>query len=166
MKYLGLIVFFLISFNTESPLEEVRCQFPNIESLEQADKFRVSLKSDNSAEAKGYYASMVLMKSRFSKSPFSKYKFFKQGKKQLDKAISENTAVVEIRYIRFLMQKQIPSFLGYNKNIEEDYNFILTQLIDADLAVSFKIKMLKTMLLVSDLTEIEKNKINQILNKI
>ena len=119
MKYFGLIVFSLISLSVQTPLENVRAQFPNITSLDEANKFIEKLKDDGSPEAKGYKAAMILMKSRFVKGPFSKLKFFKQGKKILDKDISENPTSLEIRYIRYLMQKQIPDFLGYNKNIIE-----------------------------------------------
>lgn len=166
MKYISIIVFSLLFSSLETPLENVRNQFPYITSLEEAENFLEALNGDKSAEEQGYIAAMNLMKSRYVKGPFSKLKFFKKGKKILDATISENPSIIEIRYIRFLMQKQIPDFLGYNKNIEEDFNIIFTKLLTSNLNKSFKIKMLNTMLLVDDLNEAEKNKINQILNKI
>lgn len=166
MKYLGIIVFSLILSSVETPLEQVRKQFPYIVTLDEANAFIEKLKSDTSPEAVGYNAAMVLMKSRYVKGPFSKLKFFKKGKKILDTIIAENPSIIEIRYIRFLMQKQIPDFLGYNKNIEEDFNIIFDKILNSNLSSSFKNKMLNTMLLVDDLTEIEKNKINQILDKL
>lgn len=166
MKYLGIIVFSLIFSSVETPLEQVRNQFPYITSFDEANKFIEKLKNDSSPEAKGYNAAMILMKSRYVKGPFSKLKFFKKGKKILDQDISENPNSIEIRYIRFLMQKQIPKFLGYNKNIEEDFNIIFNKLLTSNLSKSFKIKMLNTMLLVDDLSETKKNKIHQILDKL
>lgn len=166
MKYFGLIVFSIISLNVQTPLEIVRDQFPYITSLDEANKFIEKLKNDSSPEAKGYTAAMVLMKSRYKKGPFSKLKFFKQGKKILDDDINENPEIIEIRYIRFLMQKQIPKFLGYNKNIEEDFNVISKKLLESNLNKNLKIKMLDTMLLVNGLSEINKNKIHQILDKL
>lgn len=166
MKYIGLIVFSLFFLSMDSPIENVRSQFPNVNSLDKANEFIEILKDDNSPEAKGYTAAMILMKSRYVKGPFAKLKFFKQGKKILDNDILENPDCIEIRYIRFLMQKQIPDFLRYNKNIEEDFKFIAGKLLSSNFRSSFKIKMLKNMLLVDNLSEIEKNKINQILKKI
>jgi len=166
MKYLGLIVFSFVFLSVQTPLENVREQFPYIESLDEANEFINELEVDNSSEAKGYLAAMILMKSRFVKGPFSKFKYFKQGKKQLDQNISENLSIVEIRYIRFLMQKQIPDFLGYNKNIEEDFKIISNNLLVSNLNKSFKIRMLKTMLLVDNLSDVEKSKINQMLTEI
>jgi len=166
MKYFGLIVFSLISLSVQTPLENVRAQFPNITSLDEANKFIEKLKDDSSPEAKGYKAAMILMKSRYIKGVFSKLKFFKKGKKILDKDNNENPELIEIRYIRFLMQKQIPNFLGYNKNIEEDFNVILNKLLDSNLNKDIKLKMLETILLVDDLSETNKNKIHQILDKL
>jgi hypothetical protein len=164
MKYLGIIVFLLLISSVQSPLEQVRSQFPYISSLAQADAFLEKLKNDNSPEAKGYNAAMILMKSRYVKSPFSKLKHFKKGKKILDKDIVENPECLEIRYIRFLMQKQIPNFLGYNKNIEEDFNILFNKLSSSALNKDFKTKMLNNMLLVDDLSETKKNKIHKILD--
>ncbi len=166
MKYLGIVVFSLIFSSVESPLEQMRNQFPYIESLEEANVFIEELKNDTSPEAVGYTAAMILMKSRYVKGPFSKLKYFKKGKKILDATISENPLNIEIRYLRFLMQKQIPNFLGYNKNIEEDFEVISNKLLNSSLTNNFKIKMLNTMLLVDDLSEIKRIKINKILDKI
>lgn len=166
MKYLGIIFFSLIISSVQTPLEQVRNQFPYVDSLEQANEFIAKLEEDTSPEAIGYTAAMILMKSRYVKGPFSKLKYFKKGKKILDKDILENPACLEIRYIRFLMQKQIPDFLGYNKNIEDDFNVIFTKLLTSNLNNNFRIKMLNTMLLVDDLSETKKNKIHQILDKL
>lgn len=166
MNYFGIVVFLLLSLSVQTPLENVRDQFPNIESLRQANKFLDALKNDSSPEAVGYIAAMILMKSRYEKGPFTKLKFFKQGKKILDRDISKYPKIIEIRYIRFLMQKQIPKFLGYNKNIEEDFNVICNNLEASNLKNSFKIKMLNTMLLVDDLSINEESKINKILIKL
>ncbi|WP_298287996.1 hypothetical protein [uncultured Lutibacter sp.] len=166
MKIFTIIVVSFLTLNFQTPLESARQDFPNIMSLEQAKEHISLLESDDSPEAIGYTAAMILMKSRYVKGPFAKLKYFKQGKKLLDQDIVENPTSIEIRYIRFLMQKQIPDFLGYNKNIEEDFNIIFDKILNSNLSSSFKNKMLNTMLLVDDLTEIEKNKINQILDKL
>lgn len=166
MKYLGIIVFSLIFSSVDTPLEQVRNQFPYIASLEEANAFIEILKNDTSPEAIGYNAAMILMKSRYVKGLFAKLKYFKQGKKLLDQDIVENPTSIEIRYIRFLMQKQIPDFLGYNKNIEEDFNIIFNKIVTSNLNKNFKIKILNTMLLVDDLSEVRKNKIHQILDKL
>ena len=61
-----------------------------------------------------------------------------------------------MRYIRYLMQKQIPDFLGYNENIEEDFSLIVNKIVESDYSNTFKLKIINNMLLVSNLTDSEK----------
>jgi hypothetical protein len=153
----------VVFFNSSStPVENVRNQFPDIETLEQTDNFLEALKNDTSAEARGYEAAMLFMKSRFVKNPFSKLKYFKQGKQILDDDIAQHPLNIEIRYIRYLMQKEIPDFLGYNNDILEDFNVITSNIQASNLPKSFKIEMLNNMLSVKNLTDNEQEKINQI----
>ncbi len=58
-------------------------------------------------------------------SPMSKFSTFKKGKKNIELAISKKPENVEIRYIRFSVQKNSPSFLGYNNNLKEDKDFLV-----------------------------------------
>ncbi|QIG89380.1 hypothetical protein G6R40_06665 [Chryseobacterium sp. POL2] len=58
-------------------------------------------------------------------SPMSKFSTFKKGKKNIELAISKEPENVEIRYIRFSVQKNSPSFLGYNNNLKEDKDFLV-----------------------------------------
>ena len=157
MKFLIVLMLSFCSFQTISSIDEVRTQFPNITSEEQADNFIKQLDGDTSLEAKGYVAAMNFMKSRFVKNPFSKFKYFKIGKNTLDEVIIRNPKNIEMRYIRYLMQKQIPEFLGYHENISEDFNTIIDQIEGSNLNQSFKFKILNNMLLVSNLTDNEKD---------
>jgi hypothetical protein len=157
-----LLVFSIFLNSTTTPIENVRNQFPNIETLEQTDSFLEALEKETSAEAKGYRAAMLFMKSRFVKNPFSKLKYFKEGKQLLDDDIAQHPSNIEIRYIRFLMQKQIPAFLGYNDYISEDFGLITSNIIVSDLPKSFKIEILNNMLLVDNLTAEEQGKMNKI----
>ena len=150
------------SFQTSPSIDEVRNQFPEISSEEQADDFIKQLNEDVSPEAKGYIAAMNFMKSRFVKNPFTKLKYFKIGKNTLDEVILSNPKNIEMRYIRYLMQKQIPEFLGYHENIREDFNTIVDEIEDSNLTHTFKLKMLNNMLLVTNLTEQEKNRLTNL----
>lgn len=58
-------------------------------------------------------------------SPMSKFSTFKKGKKNIELAISKEPENVEIRYIRFMVQKNAPSFLGYNGNLKEDKDYMI-----------------------------------------
>ena len=58
-------------------------------------------------------------------NPISKLQSFKEGKNKIEQAISKEPDNVEIRFIRFSVQKNAPSFLGYSNNIIDDRNFII-----------------------------------------
>lgn len=57
-------------------------------------------------------------------NPFSKMSYFKKGKKYLESAVAKAPNNLEIRFMRYTCQVEMPSFLGYNKNIVEDKKFI------------------------------------------
>ena len=59
-------------------------------------------------------------------SPMSKLKTFNQGKKNIEKAVSSDKDNAEIRFIRLSVQKNAPSFLGYNSMIKTDEAFLKT----------------------------------------
>jgi len=162
MKTLLIGLLSMVFLFSDADLKKVREQFPNITSEEQADAFIAILNDYNTAEAKGYIAAMNFMKSRFVSFPFTKLKYFKIGKKQLDEVIDDNPANIEMRYIRYLMQKEIPQFLGYYENINEDFNLILNGIESSDLATSIKIKMVSNMLMVGNLTSKEKSELTKL----
>lgn len=50
---------------------------------------------------------------------------FKESKQLLEELISENFDEVELRYIRYAIQRQAPKILGYYKNIAGDMQVLL-----------------------------------------
>lgn len=57
-------------------------------------------------------------------NPFSKLSTFNKGKKNLQKAVSLENNNVEIRFLRYSIQKNAPKFLGYSDNLAEDKKYI------------------------------------------
>lgn len=66
-----------------------------------------------------------LFMAKHSGNPFSKLSYFKSGKNYLETAVSKAPESLEIRFLRYTTQMEMPNFLGYNKNISEDKRFIL-----------------------------------------
>lgn len=58
-------------------------------------------------------------------NPITKLSTFNKGKKNIDQAVAADSANVEIRFIRFSVQKNCPSFLGYNDHLEKDKAYII-----------------------------------------
>ncbi len=158
-------MFFLLG-NQNSAVDEVRNTFPEIKSNEQVNYFIKQFENNKTVTAKSYTAVMYFMKSKLVKFPLTKYSYFKKGKKQLDGLIDNNKNNVEIRYLRFLLQSEMPKFLGYCKNLEADYLVIIKNIEQSNLKKDFKIKMLTNMLLVNNLSKDRSTEIKQKLNKI
>ncbi|MBF4471108.1 hypothetical protein [Flavobacterium sp. HJJ] len=57
-------------------------------------------------------------------NPFSKLSTFSKGKAAIVDAVKKDSNNFEIRLVRLSVQKNCPAFLGYNKNIQEDEEFL------------------------------------------
>ena len=69
-----------------------------------------------------------LMQCNFTLNPFIKYKLYKNSTQKLDSLILSNPQYTEIRLLRYLVQLNSPNFLAYHTNIDEDYNFIMSNI--------------------------------------
>ena len=77
-----------------------------------------------------------MVKARYAINPYIKLKDFNKGKTWIETAIKRDTAEVEMRFLRFTIQTNLPSFLKYNSSIMADKNFLLihfSSLIDHQL---------------------------------
>lgn len=57
-------------------------------------------------------------------SPLTKLKSFKKGTKNIDAAVQKSPNDIEIRMLRYSVQLNAPSFLGYNHNLKQDKQFL------------------------------------------
>ena len=72
----------------------------------------------------GYKAASFMLLAKHAWNPYSKYSYFNQGKDLLEQAIIQSPHDVELRFLRFCIQSNSPSFLSYSSQIKEDLNFI------------------------------------------
>jgi len=104
----------------------------------------------------GYRSVVLMLHAKISNSPFDKMKYFNKGKNLLESTIEKDYKNIELRYLRFCIQTNIPFFLFYSSNIETDKKFIIENwnyLADEDL----KNRIKKYMALSEHCTSIEKN---------
>ena len=83
-----------------------------------------------------------LMLLDYSNNPFEKYKVFKTKTKQIDSIISVNQKNIEIRLLRYVLQKNSPNFLKYNTNLSSDLKFIKSHLYKENENLKLYIKSL------------------------
>jgi len=80
--------------------------------------------TNSKAELIGYKGMSNLMICYHSYNPYTKYKNFINGKNLLEQAINKDPNNIELRFLRLSVQLNVPSFLGYSSNINEDKLFI------------------------------------------
>lgn len=73
----------------------------------------------------GYKALISFLMANHVFNPFYKMHYFNEGKKILNTAILQDPQNVELRFLRYVIQSELPEVLGYTKNIYEDKEFII-----------------------------------------
>lgn len=71
-----------------------------------------------------YFGALQTIWTNHISNPFTKLTTFKKGKSRIEAAVRIDSDNIEIRFIRLSIQKNCPSFLGYNNNIKEDQKFL------------------------------------------
>lgn len=137
MKIFFIFIFaFFISVTAKSQsLIQIRDQFYRAQvNGESADSFYTKMQSvtaSASAVMIGYKGMAAFMLCNYSYNPYNKLKYFNEGKNFLDKAIAMSTDNTELRFLRYTIQKNVPSFLGYSSNVNEDKQFVTKKISDS-----------------------------------
>ncbi len=79
---------------------------------------------DDNALMLAYKGSSRAMMARQATWPSTKYKYFTEGRDMIERAVQLQPAHPEIRFLRLMIQLNIPSFLKYD-NLEEDRQFLV-----------------------------------------
>jgi hypothetical protein len=74
-----------------------------------------------------YKGASQMLDAKYAFNPITKLNRFKKGKTMIEKAINKDPNHLEMRFIRFSIQTNLPSFLGYNNWIESDKKLLLLQ---------------------------------------
>jgi len=80
-------------------------------------------KKDSTIYAYRTVADLMLIKYKYN--PLYKLQLFSEYSRKLDLIVINNFNNIEIRFLRYCVQKETPRFLGYNYNLELDYKFII-----------------------------------------
>jgi hypothetical protein len=140
--FLFLILFIapnLITFAKGDDLLEVRKAYylavDNEESLKAFENILINFNNPDNTIL-GYIGMSFMLKAKYSWLPNDKWEYFNKGKKFLESAISNDPNNIELRFMRFCIQNNTPSFLAYNKNLEKDREYIFkafSGILDNDL---------------------------------
>lgn len=134
MRIQLLLLFFsfvFCGFSATDLIAETRNEYRKYAVDKELCKKKLELLSkvkNNSPTHLGYFGSLQTFWAKHVFSPISKLKTFKIGRNNIEQAISKQPQNIELRFIRLSVQKNAPSFLGYDSNIEEDQTFITKNL--------------------------------------
>lgn len=116
-----IVLFLLLGFSTLVSAHSLREEFHGNElNKENVERMLSKYSAEKGNIDKAYLGICQAVMAQYYFLPTSKLKSFYDGKDLLDSSIEENKYNGEIRYLRLLIQLNAPSFLFYNKNINED----------------------------------------------
>ncbi|SFN21405.1 hypothetical protein SAMN05421738_108106 [Algoriella xinjiangensis] len=127
MKFLASILF-SITFFFGLTLSELRTDFENAaKSAKNVDILYNKLDdyTGNNQTIVAYKGASVILKARFVKDKATKKKYFTDGATLINDAVKNDSKDVENRLIRLIIQENIPKFIKYNQNIQQDKQFIV-----------------------------------------
>ncbi len=128
------LFFFLFSFSVfaqDITLEDVRKKYPMATKDETVcNELCTALKgkADGADLLSGYAGGVTMLMAKYTSNPFSKLEYFKDGKELLENAIAKNKNNIELRFLRFAIQENLPAMLNYNDNLEEDKTYMMKYL--------------------------------------
>ena len=130
IAYFIISFFFIIICNAQTnSLDQIRKSY--IESAQSEENINKLIstceeyKSKNDSIIYAYRTVADLMLIKYKYNPLYKLKLFTEYSRKLDLIVTNNFNNIEIRFLRYCVQKQTPRFLGYNDNLELDYQFII-----------------------------------------
>lgn len=72
-----------------------------------------------------YKGANEMIQAKYVFNPFSKFDKFIKGKQLIEKAISRDTLNLEMRFLRYSIQSNLPGFLAYHDDLGADKRFLL-----------------------------------------
>ena len=143
MLFIGIFLTILTNVSDCSEMQSVRKKYHENKTSDQLDTYIEYLEKLNCAMAEPYLASSIMQKAEHSFMPTKKLKYFNSGKKMLEDFIQNNPKNIEAKYVRAMVQSEIPSFLGYSKAMKEDIDFIEKNIQFSDLPATYQEIILK-----------------------
>ena len=136
MKLLWLLL--LIGSVQCDDMASIRKEYHLLNSEEKVEKFIDRVRKQDCFAATPYLASAMMQRAEYRAWPTSKLSTFNEGKSLLETYIKNNPKDLEARYVRLLVQSEIPSILGYNSDMELDEKYIRENIEISGLPISYQ----------------------------
>ncbi len=119
--------------------QEIRRAFQLCTNKDQSDKLynQINLLEQFEPIELGYKGAIFASQARFSSNPFKKYSYCKTGLTNISDAIKIAPHDLELRYLRMVIETNIPDFLRMSGNIIED-KMVIFSLIEKESDIVLK----------------------------
>ena len=81
-------------------------------------------KLSSTSEVRAFTGVFIMKSAQFEFAPWSKWNTFSKGKMMLEKEIHSNSSNVEFRFLRLMIQENVPSVVMYSSDIEADAKIV------------------------------------------
>jgi len=145
-----LLSTFRIKAETASIVEIRSLYYSSAKASKAANQFLELMKYLDVSKDKvyqGYRGMAYILQAKYTWNPYSKLSSFDKGKEDLEQSIQADKQNIELRFLRFCIQTNVPSILNYQDNIEEDKTVILKawdEINDKDLKARIKAYLLES----------------------
>jgi hypothetical protein len=118
-----------------------------LESKKTTDSLYKSLGEikERSALINAYMGTLEALKAKHAWNPYNKFKYLNDCEKTFKSAVTADPHNIEIRFMRFSIEHNVPKFLGYTKNLVADRLEMVKQ-IDAKYYASADKALVKTII--------------------
>lgn len=155
-----VLLFISVLFSIQSQLTEVRNTYIKaIDNVSYADRLVDLTKNESSGIKIAYHYTGVALQAKHSWNLVTKMSKAKEAAKGLNKAVLKDKSNVEIRFLRFSFEANVPSVVGLTKHLAADKKVILKKIRKKHPLWS---TMRKFLINSSELTKAEKEKLKKI----
>lgn len=118
-----------------------------LESKKTTDSLYKSLEDikDKPALINAYMGTLEALKAKHTWNPYYKIKYLNDSERTFKTAVAADPRNIEIRFMRFSIEHNVPKFLGYTDNLIDDREEIVKQ-IDAKYYASADKTLVKTII--------------------
>ena len=146
MKAISGICCFFFVLGAWGQMDEIRELFA-ISSMDESANEKLLEKTKNAQLVEnpvlfGYYGAGLMTMANHYTWPSTKLDYFNRGKKILEKAVNYDYQNVELRFIRYSVQRGAPLMLGYSDNIDSDKKFILKNIKKSGWTAAYQSKII------------------------
>jgi hypothetical protein len=134
--YLLLLLLAGNSYATIPTKSEVRSSFQNAAEKEASCRALIKMlegyDEKNNPLLAGYKACATMMMARYVFNPFTKLSYFSKGRSLLEKCIAADKQNIELRFLRYSVQRKAPFFLNYRSSLKQDEGMITQALLHVE----------------------------------